>query len=65
MALNIREVTVAVKAFESLKKNVFLARIRRDLEIKAMINHAESLKAKALKAFKVVLTRRIVSEQVR
>ena len=65
MALKIRGVTVTVKAFESLRKNVFFSRLRRDSEVKAMINHATTLKAKALKAFNVVLSRRLLANHVR
>jgi hypothetical protein len=64
MALQIKGVTAGVKAFESLKKNVLFARVRRELKVKAMLHHADCLKAKAVKAFDVALTLRLVADRV-
>ena len=64
MALQIKGVTAGVKAFESLKKNVLFARVRRDLEVKAMLHHADRLKAKAVKAFDLALNLRLIADRV-
>ena len=60
MTSQIRQVTVSVKAFESLKKNVLLARVKQELSIKAMLHHAENLKLKSVRAFDVALTRKAI-----
>ena len=65
MTSQIRQVTASVKAFESLKKNVLFSRVKRELEIKAMLHLASNLKHKALRAFEVALMRRILFNQVR
>ena len=64
MTSQIRQVTASVKAFESLKKNVLYSRIKLELEVKAMLHHAHHLKSKAIKAFEVALTRKILFERV-
>ena len=62
MTSQIRQVTASVKAFESPKKNVLYARVKRDLEVKAMLHLANNLKSKAVRAFEIVLTRRILHD---
>lgn len=64
LAFQIRGVTATVKAFMSLKKNVIFNRVKREIAVKAMLHRARVLKVKALKAFDICLTRRLVYERV-
>jgi len=59
----VRHVTAAVKAFESLKKNVLICRVKRDLSVQALVHRAENLKQKGVRAFYIVINRKaLVSE---
>ena len=64
VANQIRGVTATVKAFMSLKKHIIFNRVKRDIEVKAMLHHAKVLKKKGLKAFDVCLTRRLATDRI-
>ena len=57
MASQIRLVTASVKAFESLKKNMELERHKRGLSVQGLLHRADTLKLKAMQAFRMVITR--------
>ena len=65
MALQIRLVTNSVKAFESLKKNILISRVKRELNLKAMIHRAATLKHKTIRAFDKVIERNAIYAKVK
>ena len=64
IASQIRSVTAAVKAFESLKKNVLLSRSKLAISLKSKRFREVQLKQKVFGAFAKVLTNRLISFEV-
>ena len=64
MVSQVRSVTAAVKAFESLKKNLLMARAKHALKLKHMEYRASKLKQKVFCSFAKVLTRRLLGIEV-
>lgn len=57
MVMKINLVTLAVKAFQSLKHNILAKRQTQNKQLVATITRADQLKIKTIKAFKLHLRR--------
>ena len=61
----VRHVTAAVKAFESLKQHSLRNRHKRQVALRTLLHRAATLKAKALRAFGLIIARKHMLAQIR